>query len=125
MGRKSSRTEHLSPHRYEGGPCRTKNRAEVVPNRLLAMLVGASRLLPFPIIRIAIRLGARPKNRPRVPMIDIEIPHMEDGVVKNFRRMVTREIDPQIQRGLFASAIELIGPDLYTVEENHGAVQVR
>ena len=39
-----------------------KNRAEVIPNRLLAMLVGASRLLPFPMLRIAIRLGAGPKK---------------------------------------------------------------
>ena len=41
---------------------------------------------------------------------------MKDGVVKNFTRWSTREINPRSNEA-FASAIELIGPDLYTVEE--------
>jgi len=34
----------------------------VIPNSLLALLVRGSRLLPFPVIREAIRLGAGPKK---------------------------------------------------------------
>jgi short-subunit dehydrogenase len=34
----------------------------VIPNKLLALLVRGSRLLPFPLIRIAIRLGAGPQK---------------------------------------------------------------
>jgi len=41
-----------------------KDKPGVIPNSLLALLVRGSRLLPFPIIREAIRLGAGP-NRPK------------------------------------------------------------
>lgn len=36
------------------------NEPGVIPNKLLALLVQGSRLLPFPLIRKAIQLGARP-----------------------------------------------------------------
>ena len=39
-----------------------KDKPGVIPNSLLALLVRGSRLLPFPIIREAIRLGAGPKK---------------------------------------------------------------
>lgn len=39
-----------------------KNKPGVIPNRLLALLVRGSRLLPFPIIRMAIELGAGPQK---------------------------------------------------------------
>ena len=39
-----------------------KDKPGVIPNRLLALLVRGSRLLPFPVIREAIRLGAGPKK---------------------------------------------------------------
>lgn len=39
-----------------------KNKPGVIPNRLLALLVCGSRLLPFPIIRMAIELGAGPQK---------------------------------------------------------------
>ena len=42
-----------------------KDKPGVIPNRLLALLVRGSRLLPFPVIREAIRLGAGPK-KPKV-----------------------------------------------------------
>jgi len=37
-----------------------RNKPGVIPNKLLALLVRGARLLPFPLIRTAIRLGARP-----------------------------------------------------------------
>ena len=39
-----------------------RNRPGVIPNALLAAVVRAVRLLPFPLIREAIRLGAGPKS---------------------------------------------------------------
>jgi short-subunit dehydrogenase len=39
-----------------------RNRPGVIPNALLAFVVRAVRLLPFPVIREAIRLGAGPKK---------------------------------------------------------------
>jgi short-subunit dehydrogenase len=42
-----------------------KDRPGVIPNSLLALLVRASRLLPFPLIRESIRLGAGPKKPSR------------------------------------------------------------
>jgi short-subunit dehydrogenase len=39
-----------------------KDKPGVIPNTLLALLVRGSRLLPFPVIREAIRLGAGPKS---------------------------------------------------------------
>ena len=38
------------------------NKPEVIPNRLLSLLMGSVRLLPFSMIRMAIRLGAGPKK---------------------------------------------------------------
>ena len=38
------------------------NKPGVIPNRLLALLVRGSRLLPFPLIRKGIQLGAGPKK---------------------------------------------------------------
>lgn len=42
-----------------------KNKPGVIPNGLLALLVRASRLLPFPLIRMAIKLGVGPQ-KPKV-----------------------------------------------------------
>ena len=42
-----------------------KNRPGVIPNALLAAAVRAVRLLPFPLIREAIRLGAGPRSTKR------------------------------------------------------------
>jgi len=39
-----------------------RNRPGVIPNALLAAVVRAVRLLPFPLIRKAIRLGAGPRS---------------------------------------------------------------
>lgn len=39
-----------------------RNKPGVIPNRLLALLVRGSRLLPFPVIRESIRLGAGPQR---------------------------------------------------------------
>jgi len=39
-----------------------RNKPGVIPNRLLALLVRGSRLLPFPVIRESIRLGAGPQK---------------------------------------------------------------
>ena len=39
-----------------------KDKPGVIPNKLLALLVGGSRLLPFPLIRAAISKGAVPKK---------------------------------------------------------------
>ena len=39
-----------------------RNKPGVIPNRLLALLVRGSRLLPFPLIRESIRLGAGPQR---------------------------------------------------------------
>ena len=39
-----------------------KEEAVVIPNGLLGLLVRAVRLLPFPLIREAIRLGVGPKK---------------------------------------------------------------
>jgi short-subunit dehydrogenase len=39
-----------------------RDKPGVIPNPLLALLVSGSRLLPFPLIREAIRLGAGPKR---------------------------------------------------------------
>ena len=39
-----------------------KDKPGVIPNKLLALLVRGSRLLPFPLIRTAIRMGAGPKK---------------------------------------------------------------
>ena len=39
-----------------------RNRPGIIPNALLAAVVRAVRLLPFPVIREAIRLGAGPKS---------------------------------------------------------------
>ena len=39
-----------------------KNLPGVIPNALLALLVRGSRLLPFPVIRLAIRLGVGPRK---------------------------------------------------------------
>jgi len=39
-----------------------RNKPGVIPNPLLALLVRGSRLLPFPVIREAIRLGAGPQK---------------------------------------------------------------
>jgi len=39
-----------------------RDKPGVIPNPLLALLVRGSRLLPFPLIREAIRLGAGPKR---------------------------------------------------------------
>ena len=41
---------------------------------------------------------------------------MESGFLKSFTRWSTKEVDPR-SNAAFASAIELIGPDLYAVEE--------
>jgi len=38
------------------------NKPGVIPNPLLALLVRGSRLLPFPLIRLAIQMGARPRK---------------------------------------------------------------
>jgi uncharacterized protein len=43
-----------------------KNKPCIIPNALLAMIVRGTRLLPFPLIRMAIRLGARPKSPRKV-----------------------------------------------------------
>ena len=43
-----------------------RNKPGVIPNPLLSLLVRGSRLLPFPVIREAIRLGAGP-TRPKTP----------------------------------------------------------
>ena len=40
----------------------------------------------------------------------------ESLLVKNFTRWSAKEIDPR-SHAAFAQAIELIGPDLYSVEE--------
>jgi uncharacterized protein len=42
-----------------------KDKPGVIPNRLLALLVRGSRLLPFPLVRESIRLGAGPKKPTR------------------------------------------------------------
>ena len=39
-----------------------KDKPGVIPNKLLALLVRGSRLLPFPLLRAAISMGARPKK---------------------------------------------------------------
>jgi short-subunit dehydrogenase len=39
-----------------------KDKPGVIPNKLLALLVRSSLLLPFPLIRAAIKLGAGPKS---------------------------------------------------------------
>ena len=39
-----------------------KDKPVVIPNKLLALLVRGSRLLPFPLLRAAISMGARPKK---------------------------------------------------------------
>ena len=39
-----------------------RNKPGVIPNRLLALLVRGSRLLPFPLIRESIRMGAGPQR---------------------------------------------------------------
>jgi hypothetical protein len=44
----------------------THNRPRVIPNRLLSMLVRGSQMLPFPIIRTSIRLGAGPKKPKKI-----------------------------------------------------------
>ena len=43
-----------------------RDKPGVIPNRLLAFLVRTVRLLPFPVIRSAIRRGAGPQ-KPRKP----------------------------------------------------------
>jgi hypothetical protein len=43
-----------------------KNRPGVIPNALLALIVRGTRLLPFPLIRLTIRLGAGPKKPGKV-----------------------------------------------------------
>jgi short-subunit dehydrogenase len=44
-----------------------RDKPGVIPNRLLALLVRGSRLLPFPLIREAIRLGAGPSKPVKTP----------------------------------------------------------
>lgn len=44
-----------------------RNRPGVIPNGLLSLLVGSARLLPFSLIRAAIRLGAGPRKPRRIP----------------------------------------------------------
>jgi hypothetical protein len=39
-----------------------KDKPGVIPNKFLALLVRTSLLLPFPLIREAIKLGAGPKS---------------------------------------------------------------
>jgi len=53
-----------SPERVVGDALRglMADKPGVIPNSLLALLVRGSRLLPFPVIREAIRLGAGPKK---------------------------------------------------------------
>jgi short-subunit dehydrogenase len=53
-----------SPDRVVGDALRglMADKPGVIPNSLLALLVRGSRLLPFPVIREAIRLGAGPKK---------------------------------------------------------------
>lgn len=53
-----------SPKRVVGDALRglMADKPGVIPNSLLALLVRGSRLLPFPVIREAIRLGAGPKK---------------------------------------------------------------
>ena len=46
-----------------------RDKPGVIPNKILSILVRSSLLLPFPLIRAAIRLGAGPK-RPRGPEKD-------------------------------------------------------
>ena len=65
------RTEDRSPSALHATPEQVvsealrglqKDKPGVIPNRLLAFLIRGSLLLPFPVIRAAIRLGARPRK---------------------------------------------------------------
>lgn len=49
-----------------------RDKPGVIPNRLLSMLIGAVRLVPFSVLRTAIRMGAGPKGPRKTEGVETE-----------------------------------------------------